>query len=104
MLDKRVVFFGSPFCQRLEPVCIVCDALFCGPLFHALSHGISHFSVESCPIVHHINHFLIDALGQVLIHFLTVEDLASEKLRWSVTWCGHVEWFFLESLADYLKS
>ena len=80
------------------------DAILDGPLPHALGHGIGHVAFEPGPIVHHINHLLIDLLGQVLVHFLAVEDLLAEILGWSLTGCYHVEGLFLESLADNLKS
>ena len=104
MLDERVVLLSSTLGQWLEPVCIVCHTILRSPLLHTGSHGVCHLAVQTCTIVHHVHHLLVHVLGQVLVHFLTVEDLAAKVLRGSLTGCFYVERLLLESLADNLKS
>ena len=104
MLNKRVVLLGSTLSQRLEPVCIVCYAILRGPLLHTLSHSIGYGTVETCSVVHYVNHLLVHVLRQVLVHLLTVEDLLAEILRGSLTWCFYIERLLLECLTDNLKS
>ena len=92
------------FRQWLEPVGVVRHTILGGPLFHTLCHCIGYIAVETCTIVHHVDHLLIDVLGQVLVHFFTIEDLATKILSWSFHWCFYVERLLLESLTDNLKS
>ena len=104
MLDKRVVLLGSTLSQRLEPVRIVSDAILRSPLLHACSNSIGYISVKTSAIIHHVNHLLVHVLGQVLVHFLTIEDLLAKILARSLTWCFYVEWLLFECLSDNLKS
>ena len=104
MFNKRVVFFCRSFRQRLEPVRIVCHAVFCGPLFHTCCHSIGYLAIKSCAIVNHIDHLLIHVLGQVLIHLFAVKDLLTEILIRSLCGCFYVERLLLECLTDNLKS
>ena len=104
MLDKRVVLLGSTFGQGLEPVSIVSYAILGSPLLDTSSYSVGNSTIQTCAIVHHVNHFLVHVFRQVLVHFLTVKDLLAEILSWSLTWCFYVEWLFLECLTDNLKS
>ena len=58
----------------------MCHAILCCPLFHASSDSIGNLAVELYAIVHHINHFLVCILGQVLVHFLAREDFFTKEL------------------------
>ena len=98
------MLLGSTLRQGLEPVRIVSDTVLRCPLFHTGSHRIGNLTVETCAIVHHINHFLIHSLGKILVHLLTVENLLSKILRGSLYWIFYVEWLLLECLTDNLKS
>ena len=104
VLDKRVVLLGSALVQRLEPVGVVRHTILRGPLFHAFGDGIGHLAVKPCAVIHYVNHLLVHVLGQVLIHFLAVEDPAAEILRGTLTGCFYVERLLFESLANDLKS
>ncbi len=83
---------------------VVCHPVLRGPLLHAGSHGVGHLALEASPILNDVNHLHVHVLGQVLVHFLTVEDLLSEILGRTVCGCFYVERLLLESLADNLKS
>jgi len=80
------------------------DAILRGPLLHAGSHSIGHGTVQTGTVVHHVDHLLIHVLGQVLVHFFAVENLASEIRGGSLRWCFYVEGLLLEGLTDNLKS
>ena len=104
MLDEGVVLLGSAFGEGLEPVGIVRHAVLLGPLHHAFGHGIGHGAFELCTIVHHVDHLLIDVLGQVLVHLFAVEHFLAKVLCRSLGRCCHVERFLLESFANNLES
>ena len=104
VLDKRVVLLGSTFGQRLEPVGVVRHTILNGPLLHASGHTIGNCSVQTCAIIHDINHLLVHVLGQILVHLLTIEDLLTKILIRSFTWCFYIERLLLECLTDNLKS
>ena len=104
MLNKRIVLLGSALGEWLEPVRVVGDAILGSPLFHASGYGIGYLSVESGTIVHDIYHFFIDVFGQILVHFLAVEDFLTEITGRSLCGGFYVEWLLLESLTDNLKS
>ena len=102
MLYEGVVLLCGALGQWLEPVGVVCHALFLSPLHHACCNVVGNMTVEACAIVHHVNHLLIDILWQILVHLLAVEDLASEILVRSLTWFYYFQGLLLESLTYYL--
>ena len=104
MLHEGVVLLGSTLGQRLEPVCVVGHAHLHSPLLHACCHGVGYRAVQSCTIVHHVNHGVVDFLRQVLIHLLTCEDVLAEILRGALRGHLHVEGALLERLFYYLES
>ena len=104
MLDERVVFLGCSLCKGLEPVCIVCDAIFLCPLHHAGSHGVSYRAVQTGTVLYDVNHLVINTFGQVLVHLLAIENLLAEVLAGFLTRCNNAERLLLESLAHNLKS
>ena len=104
MLHKSIVFLGSTLGQRLEPVRIVCDAHLQGPLLHAVSHSVSDASVQAGAVVHHVNHLVVDVLGQVTEHLLLVEDVFAKIFRGTLRGHLHLKSTLLESLLYYLKS
>ena len=104
MLDKGVVFFSSTFRQRLEPVGVMGNAILHGPLFHTSSYSIGHIALQTGSIINDINHFLINLLGQILVHLLAVEHFLTEVLIRPFGRCYYVERLLLECLANNLKS
>ena len=77
-IDEGIVLFGGAFGQGLEPVGVVRDPVFAGPLHHAFGDGVGNSAVESRAAVHHVDHLLKHVRGQVTGHFLPVEHLLSE--------------------------
>ena len=104
VLDEGIVLLGRAFSQWLEPVRIMGDAHLLCPLLHPRSHGIGYRAVEPRTVVHHVNHLVVNVLGQVLIHLLTVKHVLAEVFRRSL--CGglHVKGLLLESLFHNLES
>ena len=83
---------------------IVCHTFLGSPLFHTCSYCIGDSAIQTCTIIHHVNHLLVHVLRQVLVHLLTVKDLFAKVLSGSLTGCFYVEWLLLECLTDNLKS
>ena len=104
VLDKGVVLFSSTFRQRLEPVGVMGNAILHGPLFHTSSYSIGHIALQTGSIINDINHFLINLLGQILVHLLAVEHFLTEVLIRPFGRCYYVERLLLECLANNLKS
>ena len=104
VLDERVVLLGRAFSQRLEPVRIVRHAHLGGPLLDACGHGVGYRAVEPGPVVNDVCQFLVDVLGQVLVHFLPVEHIFPEVLIGPFSRCFHFQGLLLESLCNYLES
>ena len=104
MLYKRVVLLGGTFCQRLEPVGIVRDAILRSPLLHAYCHSVGNVTVQTGTVLYHVNHLLVHVLRQVFVHFLTVKYFFAEILSRTLTGCFYVERLLLERLSDNLKS
>ncbi len=104
MLHEGVVLLGSTLCQRLEPMRIVRYVHLLSPLLHACSHGVGYSSVQPCPVVHHVNHLVVDILRQIFVHLLAVEHVFTKELRRTFLGRFHFDWTLLERLFYYLKS
>ena len=104
VLDEGVVLLGGAFRQGLKPVGIVGHSVVDGPLLHAGSDTVGNGEVETGAVVHHVHHRLVNFFREIFVHLLSVEDLASEILRGSLTGRFYVERLLLEGFADNLKS
>ena len=80
------------------------NAILGSPLLDTSSYSVGNGTIESCAIINYVNHLLVHVLWQVLVHFLTIEDLLAKILARSLTWCFYIEWLLLKSLTDNLKS
>ena len=104
MFDKRIMLLGCTFGQWLEPMRIVRHSVFGSPLLHTFCHGISHVTLQACPVVHHVNHLCINVLRKIRVHLFAVENLLAKILGRSLNGCFYVKGLLLESLTDNLKS
>ena len=83
---------------------VVGHTILYGPLLDAGCHGVGDGTVEACAIVNHVDQFLVDILGQILVHLLSVEDIFAEILVGTFFGSLYFEWLLLESLLYNLKS
>ena len=102
--DEGIVLFGCAFRQRLEPVGVVGDAVFVGPLLHAVGHGVGNGAVEWGTVVNHVNQFVVYVALKILIHLRASEHVLAEILRRALHGSHHFEGLFGESLFYNLKS
>ena len=74
------------------------------PLLDTGSYSIGDGTIQTRTIVNHVDEFLIDILGKILIHLLTVKHLLAEILVRAFCGCLHFNGLFLKSLTYNLKS
>ena len=104
MLDEGVVLLGCTLGEWLEPVSIVCHAIFNSPLLDARCNGVSHAAVEASSIVYNVNKLFINVLWQILVHLLTIEDIFAKILVGTFFGGLYGEGSFLKCLLYNLKS
>jgi len=98
VLYKGIVFLCSALGKRLEPVRVVGNAVFVGPLLHAFGYSIGYSAVELHAIVDNINQFFVHISGQILVHSGTIKDLSPKKFGRALHWSNHLNGSFARSL------
>ena len=91
MFDERVVFLGSAFGQRLEPMRAVGHSHVDGPLLHALRYLVGYLKVEGCAVFDHFTQFFVGVEWEILEHLLLIEDVFPEIRAWTLFGLGHFE-------------
>ncbi len=104
MLYEGVVLFGSTLGKRLEPVGVVGHSVLLCPQHNTGSYSVCHLAVETHTVLNDVHHLLVYVLGKILVHLLTVENLLTEILSWSLTRYCYVKRLLLESLFYDLES
>ena len=104
VLDEGVVLLGCALGERLEPVCVVSDAVLVCPLLHAFSHSVGYRAVETRTVVDDIDELFVHFARKILVHLRTVEHVLAEELRRTFYRRNHFNWFLVESLGYNLKS
>ena len=104
MFYEGIVLLGRTLGEGLEPVSVVCGTHLLSPLLHALGYGICDGAVEACTVVNHVDEFVINICGQVLVHLLTVEYVLAKVFGGTFGRGCHFYSFLLEGLFHYLES
>ena len=104
MLDEGVVLLGRALGERLEPVCVMGDALLVGPLLHALGHAVGDATVEASTVVDDVDEFLIDVARKIFIHLLAIKHILSEIVRRPVGRRSYILRLLAKSLCYDLKA
>lgn len=74
------------------------------PAFHACRHFVGYGTLQGGTVVHGVRQFGINGAGQILEHFLAVENVFGEIFTGPFGWCLHRCCFLLESRFDYSES
>ena len=54
-------------------MCVVCHAVFVGPLLHAFGYLVGYRAVELGTVVDNVDELFVDVGRKILIHLLAVE-------------------------------
>ena len=104
MFHEGIVFLSRTFSERLEPVCAVRNAHFHGPLLHAFGHLVGHGKGQHGAFLYHLAELLVGFQGQVLEHFLLVEDILAKIVRRTFGRRCHFNGAFLERFFHNFKT
>ena len=80
MCHKGVMLLGRNTRQWLEPVRVMCRAVFHRPVLHCLCHYVSGCQRQLAPLLHNPLHFLEHASGKAFFHFSDSKYLTGEQL------------------------
>ncbi len=79
--NKAVVLFGGYTGHGLEPVGVMGDALFDGPVLHGVGHNVGHLQVQGSAVFDGALERLIGCLGKTLLHNSVVKNQTSKHFR-----------------------